>query len=57
MRLRKVQYREYCFIKRNNAQHEGYFLNDSNNLIDGLNCSFVYSILAFSKSWSLLVYT
>lgn len=25
MRLRKVQYRDYCFIRPNTVRHEGYF--------------------------------
>lgn len=31
MKLRKVKYRDYCFIRPNTVRHEGYFKIDSIN--------------------------
>jgi len=53
MRLRKVQYREYCFIKRNNAQHEGYFLNDSNNFYLINNTTIGYCVWYVDKRFNI----
>jgi hypothetical protein len=53
MKLIKVQYRDYCFRKRNKVQHEGYFKTDSNNFYLINNTTIGYCVWYNSKRFNI----